>query len=31
MRKIEIDGVVRRFANDYKAKVISQLPDVTVK
>lgn len=31
MRKIEIDGVVRRFANDYKTKVISQLPDVTVK
>lgn len=31
MRKIEIDGVIRSFANDYKAKVILQLPDVTVK
>lgn len=31
MRKIEIDGVVRRFADDYKSKVILQLPDVTVK
>lgn len=29
--KIEIDGVVRRFADDYKSKVILQLPDVTVK
>lgn len=31
MRKIEIDGAVRRFADDYKSKVILQLPDVTVK
>lgn len=31
MRKIEIDGIVRRFADDYKSKVILHLPDVTVK
>ena len=31
MRKIEIDNVIRHFADDYKAKVRQQLPDVTIK
>ena len=31
MRKIEIDDMIRHFANDYKAKVELQLPDVTTK
>ena len=31
MRKIEIDNVIRHFADNYKAKVRQQLPDVTIK